>query len=41
MSIKNLNYLIAPFHAKDRKKFLGSMSPMEILVFIFLCITKN
>jgi len=41
MSIKNLNYLIAPFHAKDRKKFLGSMSPMEILVFIFLCITKK
>lgn len=41
MSITNLNYLIAQFHAKDRKKFPGSMSPMEILVFIFLCITKK
>jgi len=41
MSIKNLNYLIAQFNAKDRKKFPGSMSPMEILVFIFLCITKK
>jgi hypothetical protein len=41
MNIKNLNYLIAQFHAKDRKKFPGSMSPMEILVFIFLCITKK
>jgi hypothetical protein len=41
MYIKNLNYLITQFNAKDRKQFPGSMSPIEILVFIFLCITKK
>jgi hypothetical protein len=41
MNITSLNYLIRQFYLKNRKKFPGSMSPMEILIFIFLCITNK
>jgi hypothetical protein len=40
MNIHNLNYLVAKFNTVDRKIFPGSMSQIEILIFIFLCI-KN
>lgn len=37
MNSCSYNYLIKNFNTIDRKKFPGSMSPIEILIFIFLC----
>ena len=41
MSSNSLNYLIHKFNTIDRKKFPGSMSPIEILIFIFLCVENK
>jgi hypothetical protein len=41
MNSYSLNYLITQFNTIDKKKFPGSMSPIEILIFIFLCVENK
>ena len=41
MNSYSLNYFITQFNTIDRKKFPGSMSPIEILIFIFLCVENK
>jgi hypothetical protein len=41
MIFSEINYLITQFDKLDKKKFPGSMSHIEILIFIFLCIANK